>query len=127
VEGSGLWFDGVGGGGPGNTLPAEDVPGADATAAPVEEDEEEDAMERRRLAGAAEGFFWWETGGGLLGGVREQAGQFMGPIAEQAVGQWTGEAGRNKDIQKPLLGITEFCFVLFLSIIVLADYQKREK
>jgi hypothetical protein len=82
VEGSGLWFDGVGGGGPGNTLPAEDVPGADATAAPVEEDEEEDAMERRRLAGAAEGFFWWETGGGLLGGVREQAilfGSIYGP------------------------------------------------
>jgi hypothetical protein len=83
VEGSGLWFDGVGGGGPGNTLPPEVVPGTDATAAPVEEEAEEDAMERRRPERRTErDFFWWETGVGLLGGVGEQAilfGSSSGP------------------------------------------------
>lgn len=58
LDGAGLWFDGVGGGGPGNMLPPAVVPGADATAAPVEEEEEDEAameMEWRRPERHAEG------------------------------------------------------------------------
>ena len=89
VAGSGLWLDGVGGGGPGNMIPPESLPDTDATAAPVEEEEEgEEAMEQRRPERQTERDSFWvgNRGVGLLGGLQS--------VGEQAILFWSSYGPR---------------------------------